>query len=223
MAIDSTTSATSTTASQTSSAAASKQIGADYNSFLKLLTAQIANQDPLKPMDSTQFVSQLAQLSQVEQTVQSNANLEKISSTLGALASMSDVGLMGRSVTLASDRIELQGGAGHTAYQLASTAASATARITDAAGNVVRTIPGLGTDGGSRIALDWDGKDDSGKAVADGVYHVTIDAKDSNGDAVSYDTYPTTTVEKVLFGSNGQVLELGNGEQILSSQILSVS
>ena len=50
----------------------------DYNSFLKLLVAEMKNQDPTKPMDATQYVAQLATFSQVEQSVQTNSKLSQI-------------------------------------------------------------------------------------------------------------------------------------------------
>ncbi|WP_158243102.1 flagellar hook assembly protein FlgD [Acidimangrovimonas sediminis] len=211
--------AASTTGSAASSAA--DQLGVDYNNFLQLLTAQIQNQDPLQPMDSTQFVSQLAQLSQVEQSVQTNQNLETLNTTVGGIAGQSSIGLLGRSVSLASDRLELSGGVAATTYELASAAASVSATITDDSGNVVRSLTGLSTAGGSKVALGWDGKNNSGVTQADGIYHVTINAVDASGDTISYDTYPTTTVEQVLFGTDGQTLKLRNGQEVTSGDILS--
>ncbi|MDQ0995680.1 flagellar basal-body rod modification protein FlgD [Phyllobacterium ifriqiyense] len=70
--------------------------GADYQTFLKLLVAQMKNQDPTKPMDATQQVTQLAQFSSVEQAVQMNAKLEQ----LLASSSLSQAdGIIGRTVT----------------------------------------------------------------------------------------------------------------------------
>jgi flagellar basal-body rod modification protein FlgD len=70
----------------------------DYNSFLKLMIAQMKNQDPTQPMDSTQYVSQLATFSQVEQTVQTNNKLDQIMQS-SALAQADS--LIGRSITSA--------------------------------------------------------------------------------------------------------------------------
>ena len=208
---------------QTTSAAgqAQGQLGVDYNNFLKLLTAQIQNQDPLKPMDSTQFVQQLAQLSQVEQAVQTNQNLETLNSKIGTMSGLSALGMLGRPVSLASDRIELMAGTATTTYKLAGTAASVTATITDDSGTVVRTITGLPTDGGSDQTLNWDGKNDLGTVQPDGIYHVTINAVDAKGDAISYDTHPTTSVQQVLFGSGGETLKLRNGAEVSPAEILS--
>ena len=71
-----TTTTTSTTAKD--AATASTKANLNYDSFLKLLVAQMKNQDPTQPMDSTQQIAQLATFSQVEQTIQTNTNLESL-------------------------------------------------------------------------------------------------------------------------------------------------
>ena len=70
----------------------------DYQSFLKLLIAEMKNQDPTKPMDSTAYVAQLATFSQVEQSVQTNTKLDQIMSS--SALSQADA-LIGRSITSA--------------------------------------------------------------------------------------------------------------------------
>jgi flagellar basal-body rod modification protein FlgD len=73
----------------------------DYNSFLKLLVAELKNQDPTKPMESTDFVAQLATFSQVEQTVQTNSKLDNILQS----SSLSQAGsLIGREITSADGK-----------------------------------------------------------------------------------------------------------------------
>jgi flagellar basal-body rod modification protein FlgD len=79
-----------------SSAVANERARVDYESFLKLLVAEMNNQDPTEPIDSTQYVSQLAMFSQVEQAVQSNTKLDKMLATNALLLAESFVG---RSVT----------------------------------------------------------------------------------------------------------------------------
>ena len=73
----------------------------DYQSFLKLLIAEMKNQDPTKPMDSTQYVAQLATFSQVEQSVQTNTKLDQIMSS--SALSQADA-LIGRSITSADGK-----------------------------------------------------------------------------------------------------------------------
>ncbi|KAB2869539.1 MAG: flagellar hook assembly protein FlgD [Bauldia sp.] len=88
--------ATSAQRSTTSTAAS-----IDYNAFLKLLIAQLKNQDPTKPLDSTEFVSQLATFSQVEQSINANAKLDSLL-TSSALSLADSV--IGRTITAADGK-----------------------------------------------------------------------------------------------------------------------
>jgi flagellar basal-body rod modification protein FlgD len=81
---------------------AKSKTAVDYDSFLKLLIAQMKNQDPTQPMDSTQYVAQLATFSQVEQTVQSNTKLDQILQS-SALSQADSV--IGRSITSADGSV----------------------------------------------------------------------------------------------------------------------
>ncbi len=80
----------------------SKGTTVDYQSFLKLLVAQMKNQDPTAPMDSTDYVAQLATFSQVEQSVQTNSKLDQI---LQAQSLSQASSLIGRTVTSADEKI----------------------------------------------------------------------------------------------------------------------
>ncbi|MEM7747734.1 MAG: flagellar hook assembly protein FlgD [Pseudomonadota bacterium] len=92
MQVDATTSATTASTANSTSQAAT----VDYDTFLRLLVAQIENQDPTNPMDSTEQVAQLATFSQVEQTIQTNAKLDQML-TLSAVSQVD--GLIGRTLT----------------------------------------------------------------------------------------------------------------------------
>jgi flagellar basal-body rod modification protein FlgD len=80
---------------------ATSKTAVDYQSFLKLLIAEMKNQDPTKPMDSTQYVAQLATFSQVEQSVQTNTKLDQIMQS--SALSQADA-LIGRSITSADGK-----------------------------------------------------------------------------------------------------------------------
>ncbi len=84
-----------------SSTTATSKTAVDYQSFLKLLIAEMKNQDPTKPMDSTQYVAQLATFSQVEQSVQTNTKLDQIMQS--SALSQADA-LIGRSITSADGK-----------------------------------------------------------------------------------------------------------------------
>ncbi|MEP3300889.1 MAG: flagellar hook assembly protein FlgD [Hoeflea sp.] len=97
-AVSTTTAATTTSAAD----AAAKKTGIDYDTFLTLLVEQMKSQDPTDPMDATEQIAQLATFSQVEQTIQTNKNLEMLlqSSNLSQAGS-----LIGRSLTSADQTV----------------------------------------------------------------------------------------------------------------------
>ena len=105
MAVDgiaATTAATTTSAATSSTARkAAEKASIDYDSFLKLLIAQMKNQDPTNPMDATEQISQLATFSQVEQTIQTNSNLETLI-TGNALSNASSY--IGKTITSADEK-----------------------------------------------------------------------------------------------------------------------
>jgi flagellar basal-body rod modification protein FlgD len=89
---------TSGSASSTNSTSQAAAPSVDYQSFLKLLIAEMKNQDPTNPMDSTQYVAQLATFSQVEQSVQTNSKLDQLLQT-SALAQAGNI--IGHGITSA--------------------------------------------------------------------------------------------------------------------------
>jgi flagellar basal-body rod modification protein FlgD len=104
MAVDAVTSATSTTTTTSSSSTAGKaaeKASIDYDSFLKLLIAQMKNQDPTDPMDASEQIAQLATFSQVEQSIQMNSNLETLI-TGNALTNASSY--IGKTITSADEK-----------------------------------------------------------------------------------------------------------------------
>ncbi|WP_164870991.1 flagellar hook assembly protein FlgD [Mesobaculum littorinae] len=201
---------------------AMSKLSGDYESFLKLLTAQVANQDPLAPMDSTTFVTQLAQLSQVEQSVQTNSNLEDIAARLGNVSAMADMQLIGREVTLPTQMVELRDGAGRYQYELARAADEVDAVIRSADGTEIRRITGLPTEGETRLDMVWDGLDNAGLPVPDDTFTVEIEARDAEGERISYAGVARTGVESVEFVEGQGMLTLRNGEVVPSAQLWTI-
>ena len=95
--------------SESTSAISTTTIGEDFDTFLQLLTAQIQNQDPLAPMDSTQFVEQLATFSSLEQQVETNQTLENIASMIGDLHSSLGSEWLGQEVAVRSQYVAYEG------------------------------------------------------------------------------------------------------------------
>lgn len=199
------------------------QLGEDYTNFLNLLTAQVSNQDPLEPVDASQFVTQLAQLSQVEQTVRTNTQLETLTAQISGLLNVGGTDLLGRSVSVNSDKLLLNNGTADTSYELSSVAQEVTARVIDPLGRVVRTIGGLSGQSGVETPLNWDGTDDFGNPMLAGEYQILITATDDNGDAIPVKTYRDATVQEVRFQEGQLLFEVTGGETVSSISVKSAS
>ncbi|MDC0739456.1 flagellar hook assembly protein FlgD [Cognatishimia sp. SS12] len=199
------------------------QLGEDYTRFLTLLTAQVQHQDPLAPMDATQFVSQLAQLSQVEQAVKSNSNLESLGAQMGSLLAVSGADMLGREVTVSSSQMTLSNGVVDGYYNVDEGATQVTATITDPVGQVVRKLTGLSTDASSLQKIDWDGLDEYGNPVLDGTYTVTVTARRGEDDPVGAYTYRKAEVQEVLFTEGQNYFKLTGDETIPAEAVLAAS
>jgi flagellar basal-body rod modification protein FlgD len=205
-------------ASDTSKAA----LGADYENFLKLLVAQIQNQDPLAPMDSTTFVSQLAQLSQVEQSIQSNKNLELIAERIGGVAAFNDLGLLGRTIRLETDAVDLREGSAPFAYQLEKPAVRAEIEVIGADGETLYRTWQHNLAAGTEQSLTWNGVTDAGARAPDGPYRVRVTALDRDGNPVGTRVSGSAVVTEVRFLNGQATLLLATGEEIPSSAVLGV-
>ncbi|KAA0571288.1 flagellar hook assembly protein FlgD [Azospirillum sp. Sh1] len=211
------------TAAKTNAAAADEQKKAtvDYESFLKLLTAQLRNQDPLAPMDATQFMTQLAQLSTVEQSMRSNDTLGKVLDTLKSSGMRMDMALLGRKVEVASDQLSLADGKAQAAYTVEGTPASVKLEVLNGAGGVVYSSPGSLKTG--RQVFDWTGRTASGGTAPDGVYTLRVTAKDKDGKALNTATVVTDTVAEVRSVDGASKFVLKNGATVDSGAVLSAS
>ncbi|WP_341212410.1 flagellar hook capping FlgD N-terminal domain-containing protein [uncultured Limimaricola sp.] len=217
-------SSSTATATATASAATTSRnkLDADYQSFLKLLIAQVSNQDPLEPMDSTTFVSQLAQLTQVEQSITTNDTLEKIEARLSSANAREDAMLIGREVLVPTDRIALNEGTAKFSYTLNSAAASVSARILGEDGTELRRIDGLPGGQEGRHEVIWDGRDREGLPVPDGAFQVEINALDADDKAVFLTTYAEGQVERVAFRDGSPVLQLASGAEVSPDSIVGI-
>lgn len=216
------TSTTNQAGTQTAASQAQNKLGVNIDSFLLLLTAQIKNQDPLKPMDSTTFVSQLAQLSQVEQAVTTNDNLQNISGQFTSLSELSGVQLIGREVTLASDKLDLNSGQATMQYELTNDAEQVHIVIKGLNGEVLKDITDLPKTANIRQTVNWDGISAAGLQVADGAYTFEVVAGDVNQNPVPYSSFVVTTVDKLTFSNGQPMLQLHNDQEVPSSAILDV-
>lgn len=191
----------------------------NYQDFLKLLTTQLQNQDPTAPTDTNQLTQQIATLSQVEQQISTNKNLEKLVSLFNATTLNSVVGYIGKQVEATGNQTVLQSSKATIVYNLEKEADSVTVQVEDSSGNVV--MNGAGTKLAGRNEILWDGKDSQGNQLKDGVYTVSVTAKDAGGTAVKATTSTVGVVTSVDSNAGATSLSLGDVSVTLD-KVLSV-
>lgn len=192
-----------------------------YETFMTLLTAQIQNQDPLKPMDSTQFTQQLVQMTGVEQQLLTNDLLEKLVTNTGS-GIQTSVSLLGREVKASHDEAKLTSGKAEWNYKLGRDAANVTIEVLDKNGKVVHVAkPTENTAGDHKFT--WDGKALNGSQQANGgTYTLRITAKDSADATVT----ATPFIKGVVTGveqTDGRTLITVGGVQVGWEKVTSIA
>ncbi len=191
----------------TRKAAATSTTSDSQDRFLKLLTTQLKNQDPLNPMDNAQITSQLAQISTVSGIEKLNATLQLMLQDNQNAQTTQAAGLVGHSVMVPGSALQLASGASAGAFELAGAADNVTVTIKDSNGLVVRTLS-LGAQDSGVHDFTWDGKSDSGTQAADGNYTISI-AANQGSSAVTATVLTLGTVRSVISGTSGFVLDVG--------------
>lgn len=161
-------------AAATSGAATSSTKDAE-ESFMKMLIAQLRNQDPLNPMDNSQMTSQLAQLNMVSGINQLNQTMSGLVSNDVNSQAVSAAGLLGREVLVPGNGIQLVNGTGKFGFDLSQSVDSLTLTVYDSHGNSVHTQD-MGAQDRGLQTLAWDGATDSGIPAVDGSYIFKINA-----------------------------------------------
>lgn len=196
--------------------------GVDKQAFLQLLVAQLENQDPLSPMEGTDFVDQMATFTQVEQQIAQAKSLDLISMQLTGLASNEAVSLIGKDVVVRGNKIAFDGeNATGAAATLDSSAQEVTVTIRDENGNAVRTME-LGPQSGGAMEVPWDGRDDAGNIVPSGGYSMEISARDAEGGVVNVSQDVAGRVVGVSFDKGFPEIILDSGARAPISDLISV-
>ena len=197
--------------------------GLDKSAFLKLLVAQLKNQDPLKPQDDTQFVAQLAQFSNLEQVMGINSRLDALTLQGRGMQNTQIAALVGSTVTVNGSKLGLDGsGVGvPVVFSQASASADTTVSIMDGAGTVIRSWD-AGAKPAGLVKTVWDGKSDAGVPQPPGVYTVSVRAKGAGDVPVSVTLDSTSRVASVSFAKGYPELGLENGLSVPVSDLLRV-
>lgn len=177
------------------------------DAFLEMLVAQLKNQDPLNPMDGTEFVAQLAQFSGLEQMINLNTQMESLIAGQDMMTEFQASNLIGKEVALYGSSFHADGQTETLAYDLFDDAENVTVTVYDEKGAFVETIE-AGSQSAGTNTVTWDCS-----TYAEGAYSFSVAAADANGNAVSTGTRTTGIVSGVRY-NNGTVYLTVNSEEI---------
>lgn len=186
--------------------------------FLKLMTTQLQAQDPFKPMDSSQFLGQIAQFSQVSGLQDLNSAFAGLASSLTANQTLQGAALVGREVLVAGSRLNLGSEGSVSGAIEVPQSGWLSVEISDASGQVVRHID-YGAQGAGRGDFSWDGLDDDGKRLPAGSYKFQAQVSSDGGSSVAANTYVLGQVIGVQPSSSGLQVEVSGVGMLPLSQI----
>ncbi len=186
---------------------AASSLADTFDTFLALLTTQLQNQDPLDPMKSEQFTQQLVQFAGVEQSINMNKKLDQMLELQTAGQLNTAVSYIGKTVEVVSDELMLDNGAAKISYGLESNAATTVVTILDPNGNPIRIVNGETAAG--RHEFSWDGLDDNGSLLPDGVYGFSVVAVDRDEVTVGSVTASLGRVTGIEIVDDALMLNIG--------------
>ncbi len=209
-------------AASTSSSSSSSGTTLDSDAFLQLLIAQLQNQDPTNPTDSTEMINQIASFSTVEQLSALNDTATSIYDSLTAMSLNSAVSFIGQSVLAEGDDISKTDDATTVvSFTLESDAETLTAHVYDSSGTIINSVSLGATDSGI-YSFTWDGTNYTGAEVANGTYSVVFEAYDEDGDSLDVSTMVAGTVSGVSVEDGTTVLTLSDGRTVNLEDVYSV-
>jgi flagellar basal-body rod modification protein FlgD len=190
--------------------------------FLKLMMAQLQNQDPTAPMDNQAFVAQLAQFSNLEQLQGVNTRLDSLTVGQAGANQQAAANLVGKDVSYKSSSVAWTQGTSGAAIgaQLTSQATTVTATIKDPSGAVVRTLR-YGAEPAGNFSATWDGLDDHGNVLPSGTYTLSVAAADGSGKAITTTAQGSGRVTGVSFATGSAQLVV-NGQFVPLSDVIEV-
>jgi len=193
--------------------------------FLRLLTTQLAHQDPLSPVENEDFIAQLAQFSSLEQLENINANLQSgidldliLTQVLNNTAA---AGLIGKTVIADGSSVYLdESGSSEIHFDLDSAAHNVVIRITDESGTLIQTLT-QGSMGEGRNTVAWDGEDTQGNRRSEGTYNVEIEAFDAQDNSIDVTSLLVGEITGVRF-EGGEARLMVDGLELGIGQILEI-
>jgi flagellar basal-body rod modification protein FlgD len=187
--------------------------------FLKMLTVQLQNQDPMNPMDNAAMTSQLAQLNQVDGINKLNTSVNALVAQMQSANFMNLSSSVGKTALAAGTQVYFSGHAVGMAAKLEAPAASLKAVIRDSNSQIVNQFDFGSTPAGMTDFI-WDGGNDDGKQVASGLYTLELTATDAQGKTSAPTAYVGAMVSSI--GQEGTDMKVGlsDGRNISTTDIV---
>ncbi|MCC8552387.1 flagellar hook capping FlgD N-terminal domain-containing protein [Xanthomonas hortorum] len=193
----------------TSSAASTKKKEESLGQadFLKLMTEQLQHQDPLKPMENSAFLGQLAQFSTVQGIGDLNTKVSNFSASQSSDQVLKGAALVGHNVLVPSAQVSIDATNSAKGVVAATAAGTVNFEITDANGTFVKQLS-VPSSAAGEVSFAWDGTDANGNRMAAGKYGVTATQTDTAGAKSKLANYVDAPVDSVTIGSDGLYLNL---------------
>ena len=185
-----------------------KSIAENFDVFLKLLTTQLKNQNPLEPLKTNEFTQQMVAFTGVEQQVKANKNLENLGRLFQQATLSSSVSYIGKTVTAEGDATQLQDNNATWDVNIKGTPEESKIVITDNNGNVVFTKKTTFREGMNEF--NWDGQKIDGLMAAEGLYTIKVHPTDKDGNLLDYTTLISGIVTGVDMTGSSSVQNLGD-------------
>lgn len=186
----------------------------DQDTFLTILVAQLTHQDPLNPMEDTEMTSQLAEFSSLEQLTNINDGITSLGKSMEHDDMLSAVSYIGKEIKAEGYRISLdEGNASTIYYGFGEPVSGIKMNIYDAEGAIIRTVE-LGSKQAGSYQYEWDGKNEAGETMPDGLYGIGILGEDGEGKHVMVQTEISGRVDAVVNENGTQYLRLKDGRFI---------
>lgn len=199
----------------------SAQLAEDFDDFLVLLTTQLQNQDPLSPMDSTEFTNQLVSFAGVEQQINQNQKLDSLVSLALGSSFSSALGYVGKNVSYVSSEAHFDGSTPiDVNYAISGDSVDTTINIFNSEGKVVYSQKV--SDDDSVENFTWDGKDEDGNTVPAGTYEMRVDALDGQNNPLDTTTVVTGRVSGIET-QNGTTFLLVGERAVSIGNVINVS
>lgn len=205
-------------AATSNNAAIKKTPGKDE--FLKLLTMQLRYQNPLNPMDNTEFTSQLTQLSSLDALNNMVTQMNDMLLYQNSIQNTLTLNLIGKNVKFSGNQVNLKD-KGEINYGLSANSSKVTISILDSSGKLIRKIEAGQQNAGANNYV-WDGKDSSGNKMPDGGYSFKVEALDASGKPVEVTNTSKGVVTGITFENNTTYLVIDGKTKLKLNEILEI-